>query len=257
LIVHVLVSLMSQLYGSSPPRLLILETSHRVGQVALALGELVVGRQTLDESRRHARDLAPQVNALLQQQGWHARELAGVIVSRGPGSYTGLRVGVMSAKMLAYTTRCALLAVDTFDAIHAMAAKEFPDIDVIADAQQDKVYVQRYGKEPRPLAILSLEAWLESATASGIMVTGPGLESFADRLPPAVRVMPREFWLPQPEGLLLVGLQRYRQGERDDPFAVEPLYLRPSSAEEKWQTLQGEHHGKETPLGHPGRGQDQ
>jgi tRNA A37 threonylcarbamoyladenosine modification protein TsaB len=47
----------------------------------------------------------------------------------------------------------------------------------------------------------------------------------------------RELWFPQPQSLLAVGLERWRRGERDDPFAVEPLYLRPSSAEEKWKEL--------------------
>src|ERR1700753_1009836 len=98
------------------PRLLILETSHRVGKVALASGDSIVGERTLDESRRHARDLAPAIQTLLGAQGWRARDLDGVIVSRGPGSYTGLRVGIMSAKTLAFATGCALLAIDTFEA---------------------------------------------------------------------------------------------------------------------------------------------
>ena len=78
----------------------------------------------LDESRRHARDLAPAVRDLLAEQGWPARSLEAVIVSRGPGSYTGLRVGIMSAKTLAYATGCALLAVDTFAVIARQAPPE-------------------------------------------------------------------------------------------------------------------------------------
>ena len=54
------------------------------------------------------------------------------------------------------------------------------------------------------------------------------------RIPEEVLVVPQPFWDPRPEGLLRVGLARYRSGERDDPWTVEPIYLRPSSAEEKW-----------------------
>src|SRR5258708_1938136 len=125
------------------PRLLILETSQHVGQVALASGETIVGERVLDESRRHARDLVPAIQALLQAQGWRARDLDGVIVSRGPGSYTGLRVGIMSAKTLAYATGCALLAIDTFEAIRLQAPPECQNVDVIADAHQGNIYVQR------------------------------------------------------------------------------------------------------------------
>src|SRR5437773_12528724 len=99
------------------PRSLILETSGRVGQVALARGATLLRTQRLDEARRHARDLAPAVAQLLQAERWQPRDLDAVLVSRGPGSYTGLRVGIMSAKALAYAVGCLLLAVDTFAAI--------------------------------------------------------------------------------------------------------------------------------------------
>ena len=217
------------------PRLLIVETSHRVGLVAVALGDRLVGERRLDEARRHARDLAPAIRGLLLEQGWRVRDLDAVVVSRGPGSYTGLRVGIMSAKMLAYATGCTLLAIDTFAAIHQPLAKEHPDVAVIADAQQDKIYVQRFGPAPEPLAIVPFDRWIQRNENS--VVTGPGLESFAARLPVSIRILANETWLPQPAGLLAVALRRIERGERDDIHAVEPLYLRASSAEEKWSTI--------------------
>jgi tRNA threonylcarbamoyladenosine biosynthesis protein TsaB len=221
---------------STQPRFLILETSHRIGKVALALGDAIVGERTLDESRRHARDLVPAIQALLRQQTWRAAELDGVIVSRGPGSYTGLRVGIMSAKTLAFATGCALMAIDTFDAIRQQTPPH-PNVDVIADAQQDNIYVQRFGTHPESLAIVPLTIWLESALAWHVAVTGPGLETFADRLPAELAVLPRESWCASAASLLKIGLERFRRGERDDLYAVEPLYLRASSAEEKWAKL--------------------
>src|SRR5258705_7888960 len=113
------------------PRFLILETSGRVGHVALAHGEHVRGVRRLEEARRHARDLAPAVRDLFAEAGWNARQLAAVIVSRGPGSYTGLRVGIMSAKTVAYATGCRLLAIDTFAAIAQQAPAEAGQIDVL------------------------------------------------------------------------------------------------------------------------------
>jgi tRNA threonylcarbamoyladenosine biosynthesis protein TsaB len=219
------------------PRFLIVETSYRVGKVALALGEAIVAERALDESRRHARDLAPATQELLTQQGWRARDLDAVIVSCGPGSYTGLRVGLMSAKMLAYATGCTFLAVETFQAIHEHVPAEHQNIDVIADAQQNNIYAQRFGAHAEPLTIVPLELWLESALARHVAVTGPGLESFADRLAPALTILPRETWQAQPSSLLKIGRARFLNGERDDPFVVEPLYLRASSAEEKWDKL--------------------
>jgi tRNA threonylcarbamoyladenosine biosynthesis protein TsaB len=219
------------------PRFLILETSHRVGKVALALEGAIVGESTLDEARRHGRDLVPAVKELLAQQGWRARDLCGVIVSRGPGSYTGLRVGLISAKTLAFATGAALLAIDTFEAIASQTPATFQNVDVIADAQQDKVYVQRFGPHREPLTVLPFSMWIESALARQTGVMGPGLETFAKRLPNELTVLPPETWLAAPASLLQIGWRRFQDGERDDPFAVEPLYLRASEAERKWERL--------------------
>lgn len=221
------------------PRFLILETSSRTAQVALALGEELCGVRRLDEVRRHARELAPAMAALLSEQSWRPRDVQAVIVSRGPGSYTGLRVGVMSAKTFAYAAGCAVLAVDTFAALAQQAPASASRLDVLADAQQDKVYVQsfvRAGEDWRPateLAIRRFADWLAEREPS-TWVTGPGLLKWAPQLPPQTPKVDALLWEVQPAGLLRLGLARYRAGEHDDPWTLEPLYLRPSSAEEQW-----------------------
>lgn len=221
------------------PRFLILETSHRRGFVAVSAGDCVVDQRILEEARRHCRDLVPQVKALLDEQHWKPRELTGVIVSRGPGSYTGLRVGIMSAKTFAYITKCALIAVDTFAAIAEQAPIQANVIDVISDAQQEKVYVQRFRRENHgwharsELAIRPLAEWTTTLDES-IWVTGPGLENVEPKLAAGIPKADRIDWTPNAESLLRQGLDKWRQGEMADPFTLEPLYLRPSAAEEKW-----------------------
>ncbi len=223
------------------PRLLILETSGRVGQVALARGATVGAARHLDEARRHARDLAPTVAELLAGQGWRAGDLDAVLVSRGPGSYTGLRVGIMSAKALAYATGCVLLAIDTFAAIAVQAPDEAVQVDVVADAQQSRVYVQRFAR-PAPsapavvqsaLTVRPFAEWMQERDPSA-WVTGPGLRGQEERLTSGIRVVDAAQWDPRADSLLRLGLARYRAGERNDLWALEPLYVRPSSAEEKW-----------------------
>ena len=85
-------------------KILLLETSGRVGRVAVASPHAILQERRLDEARRHARDLAPAVQTLLQEQGWRPKNVDAIFVSLGPGSYTGLRVGIMSAKAFAYAT---------------------------------------------------------------------------------------------------------------------------------------------------------
>ncbi len=221
------------------PLLLVIETSGRGGAVGLARGPRLVSARPLDEARRHAQDLTPAVAAALAEQGAKAGEIKGVLVSLGPGSYTGLRVGVASAKALGYALDCPLVGVETFRAI-AVQSPPVARIDVIADAQQDHVYTQRFFRADADarlvtidnLAIESFDAWLSNRD-QGSWVTGPGLRRFGHQgdIP---RQTPVETWDPRLESILALGWERYARGEHDDLWAVEPLYARPSSAERNW-----------------------
>jgi len=228
------------LNSTDPPRLLVLETSGKAGAVALASGSEILAVQHLDEARRHARDLAPVTAALLAERGWSPRDLAGVVVGLGPGSYTGLRVGVMSARALSYATGCALIGVGTFAAIAYQAPEGVDRLDVIADAQQDKVYAQPFARTAggwQPTAALTVQpfaAWLAGREAD-TRVTGSGLRRWGPHLTDCECRTPEDSWDPRPESLLQLGLARYLAGERDDVYSLEPLYLRPSSAEEQWK----------------------
>ncbi|MBO0699280.1 MAG: tRNA (adenosine(37)-N6)-threonylcarbamoyltransferase complex dimerization subunit type 1 TsaB, partial [Zavarzinella sp.] len=121
-------------------RVLVLETAGRVGQVALASGETILVEAPLGQARRRASDLALAVADLLRGQGWAARELTAVVVGLGPGSYTGLRVGLASAKALAYATGSAFFGVETFAAIAVRAPMEVRALSVVGDALQGKLF---------------------------------------------------------------------------------------------------------------------
>ena len=220
-------------------RLLILETSGRRAQVALAEGPTLLAVRSLDVARRHARDLAPAVAALLDQQRWRPRDVNAVIVSLGPGSYTGLRVGVMSAKAFAYATGCAIVGVETFAAIAEQAPPGVERVDVLADAQKSNVYVQPFAHDAggwtaaAALTIRPFAEWLAGRAAAA--VSGPGLLKWRASLPAGVPVLDESLWEPRAESLLRLGLARLEVGSSDNVLSLEPLYLRPSSAEEQWR----------------------
>jgi tRNA threonylcarbamoyladenosine biosynthesis protein TsaB len=211
---------------------LVLETSGRLGRVGLARGGAIVRSRELAETRRLARDLAPLTGELLRQDGLAPREVAGVMVSIGPGSYTGLRVGIMSAKAFAYATGIPLIAVPTFAAIALQVPAEV-ETWVIADGLQGLVYVQRFraGAALDELRIAKAEDVLPAIPA-GSVVTGPGVAVYEKSIPPGVRIVDE----PDREPTLM---SVFRAGSvlaphsRELLFALEPLYLRGSSAEEK------------------------
>jgi len=228
----------------SDERLLILETSTRRAVVALACGATLLETHYLEEPRRHARDLAPVSAELLRKHAWKARDLHAVIVTRGPGSYTGLRVGLMAAKTLSYATGCALIALDTFPVVAQQAPSGVVKVDVLGDAQQDKIYVQsfvRNGSEMQAvdsLRIVSVGEWL-SKRESQTWVTGPGVSAKARQLPDGLPLIEEDLRDPRPATLLEMGRRQFESGERADVFAVEPIYLRASAAEEQWDKLHG------------------
>jgi tRNA threonylcarbamoyladenosine biosynthesis protein TsaB len=219
-------------------RWLVLETSGRGGRVGIAAGTQVVRSADLDPARRHNRDLTPTAAALLDAEGIKPGGLTGVMISVGPGSFTGLRVGVMSAKALAYATGCRLVAVPTFHAIAGQSPAEASVVEVISDALQGLVYAQRFRRigaerwEPTDdLRIEPAADWAGRLTAE-VWVSGPGVEVHDRLIPEAVRRVPSADRVP---GLSAV----YQAGLRQVPLSaaevmrLEPLYLRPSSAEEK------------------------
>lgn len=211
-------------------RVLILETSGRVGQVALASGDQVLAERRLAEAHRRASDLALAVDQLLKTQGWKAGELTDVIVGLGPGSYTGLRVGLASAKALAYAVGCRFIGVETFAAIAMRTA--VPSVSVIGDALKGKLFCRDYRRTSQgeleaetPLQIAAAEAWRQSLSPHAI-VTGPAAEMFE------VPRMSRSECEPRPVDLLQVA-RNCAWAITNDMWLAEPLYLRGSSAEEK------------------------
>jgi len=221
-------------------RWLLLETSE-VARAGLALDGDVVASVALPKGREHNRALVPTVGGLLEQRRWKVAELSGIAVGIGPGSYTGLRIGLMLAKTLAYATGCKIVAVPTF---HWLAASVdcADEVDVIADALKQTVYAQKFGPAG-PLGVrlptselraLKLAAWIATVSENQA-VTGPGLELHSSAVPATVRTVPSAT---VDVFDALVKVARSLSGlSRDELFSLEPLYVRGSSAEEKAKEL--------------------
>lgn len=215
---------------------IILETSTRVGIIALAEGSSILVRDTLTESMKHARDLTRKLADLFEQVGRKANEASRVVVSLGPGSYTALRVGVMAAKMLAYVNSCPLHGIPTFRAIAEQTPCEDTVIEVIADALQGELYAQRFqrmGEATTPrteLTIIHRDKWL-SQLHPGTCITGPGVSLFSSGIPGMTIIPLDAAQQPTPEQMLRI--VQSDPSTMVDPWTVEPIYLRGSSAEEK------------------------
>ncbi len=100
-------------------RILALETTDKIGSVAAIHDDNMLVELNLEPARRSAQSLLPAMHDLLQRVGWRPEDVQLVAVSIGPGSFTGLRVGVTAAKVFAYCVRAEVMAVSTLEAIAA------------------------------------------------------------------------------------------------------------------------------------------
>ena len=213
------------------------ETSGPVGSIALRRDGRCVEERFLPElGRRHAQSLVPEVVRFLRGRDVAPGSIDVVAVSVGPGSFTGLRVGVTFAKMFAYASGARLVAVETFLAIAEDTSGE-PSVAVVADAQRGGLILGRYERSAEGLFVRQGDLRLVGidelavATLSGDLLTGPGVERLSDAW--SGRIAPTRARLPRAAVIASLGERQARLGEFADPRSLEPLYVRKSGAEEK------------------------
>jgi len=225
-------------------RLLALETTELLGSVAVWEDDRLLAELQLPEGQRSAASLVPTIDRLLTEVGWQPRQVEVVAVSIGPGSFTGLRVGLTVAKTFAYCVRAALSGVNTLEAIAAGVPTEMNPVAVAIDAQRGDAAAAVFGRDaagwPVPLAdwqVVPFQHWLENL-ARGTWLAGPMLRKYGGRIPEQLCVVPAEYWTPRAAQVARLAARRYPQGHRDDLWKLLPLYSRKSHAEEKWEARQ-------------------
>ncbi len=183
------------------------------------------------EGLRHAQALIPQIEQILAQASLAAADLDLVVAGTGPGSFTGLRIALATAKGLARGASCALVGVPTLDAI-AWPRRVWPGLVVpVLDAKKERVYAALYREGRRVSEFLDVAAEELIGVIGGespVLLTGP----FAGRLAaiagvPAWSLDP-SYELPDPVALLELGVEAHASG---DAAEAAPLYLRKSEAE--------------------------
>lgn len=219
-------------------RTLLLDTSTERGVVGLADGEKLLHHQTLPADRRHARDLVPAMKSTCASIGWKLRSIELLFVGAGPGSYTGLRVGITAVKALALTNNARIIAIDSLEVVATQAGLA-PRIVAVADAQQQRIYTAWFRRDhsglperKAPTALQSTEGWLASL-GPGDVVTGPAVARWRSRVPADCRIIDENDRLPNADSLLSLAIRDQKAGRFTEIHDLEPIYLRPSAAEER------------------------
>jgi tRNA threonylcarbamoyladenosine biosynthesis protein TsaB len=225
--------------------LLGIETATTVCAAAVVRDGTVLAEELVDERNVHAERLMSMIDAVFRQSGTRLEKMDGIAVSIGPGSFTGLRIGLSVAKGLAYASGKPILPVPTLEGLAEKAAhaggKESRDrlILPVLDARRGDVYCALYKRTGGNLQqvweqqIMPLEAVAAAVQEWQVLVTGDAREALGQmvraRFPESagrVEIMTGEGARCSAVEVARIGTQMLTAGKMADPGLLEPHYLR-------------------------------
>lgn len=207
-------------------RVLGIETSSRRGSVALVEAGRLVAYGSHEQLNAHAERLLPLVDQVLAEAGWDKRSLERIAVGIGPGSFTGLRVGIAFAQGVSLGLGIGLVGVGSLEAMARAVPRETPGTRVaLLDARRGEVFAAAYSEtgeqrlEPRAIARDAAIAELAGLIGPGAVLLGEVVRELGGSGPQLPHAD-----LPDALGVALLGAERTPAGE------VEPLYVRDAGA---------------------------
>jgi tRNA threonylcarbamoyladenosine biosynthesis protein TsaB len=227
-------------------KILALDTSSPRGSIALLEDDELTAELRLTSSDTHSARLLSGVEYLLSAAGWKLEECGLIAAGIGPGSFTGIRIGVATALGLAQSIGCALAPVSGLDALASAVARllaepdrEGPAIAIAMDASRGQIYYAEYrvrrGRLHAAVRPSLRSPDLARATMGNrrMLVAGDGAVCYAAELGIARgggrrRLVSLDLFLACPVGRL--ALSRKRSWVRGEYLAAEPLYIRPPDA---------------------------
>ena len=219
-----------------------IETATKVSSVALCEEGKPLASYEINMGMTHSEGLLPQIEQMLTRTKVAKQDLALVAVSQGPGSFTGLRIGLATAEALAYGLKKPLQAVSTLEVLAYNIPVPNLTLACLLDAQKGNYYVALYHWEDStlvedlPVAIKPGAEIIEylGALPQQVMLLGE-CHKLKMPLPVNVKLVPEDLRLPRAVAVANLAAKKYRPEEQVDYFGLEPFYLRRSEAEELWE----------------------
>jgi len=219
-----------------------IDTSHAAGTVAVCDGRAWSERR-LGATGEHARLLAAALAEATAELGWTPADADLVAVVRGPGSFTGLRVGVATAKAVAWAGGAGLVGVSGFEVIAREVGRttgwRAGPLAIAYDAGRGEVFVATAVTDHTGTWLITAgelaasDAWIASLPP-GSRLAGPALGTLAGRLTAAGHILaPPAAWLPTAAAAGELAIAKFTAGLLDSPAGLVPEYLRPSYADER------------------------
>jgi len=223
-------------------RMLVLgvETSTMQGGAALVGDDGLCSEYTLNVEATHSERLLPTIDRMFRDAGVGLDTLSGLAVSIGPGSFTGLRIGLSTVKGLAYATGLPVVGVPTLEALASSVPFGREQVCPVLDARKQEVYAALFRCERGALVRIMEDTALAPEALCGkirrpTIFLGDGLAVYGDLfrrlLGDRMLIPPPPSCGARPAYVAELGRQRLLRGERDPVDSLVPRYLRPCEAE--------------------------
>lgn len=220
---------------------LALETTEKFGSAALLDGSRVLAEIALPQDRRSSQTLHPALHTLFEHTQTAPTEIAVVAVVAGPGSFTGLRVGVTAAKVFAYAVGAKVIALDTFHTVASAVPSPTGIISVGVDAQRGEVVAAVLRRTAaghietiqEPVLIAVADWWTHAEQYGNVLFAGPALERWGGKAPPHLVLAAESDWFPKASWAGKLAAEQIASEKFDDVWSLLPIYSRLSAAEEK------------------------
>lgn len=217
------------------PILLHIDTATEVCSVALTAGESILSVCESSDGNSHSKNLLPYIDKVLNDAQLEKKEIQGVVVSIGPGSYTGLRIGVSTAKGIAYSLQVPVITVSTLESLANGCKAQFHDsnscqIIPMIDARRMEVFAARYGAdlqlidEVAPI-IVEGNTYADLLAKQSIVFCGNGMPKCKAILSAYPNAHFEDFTL-SAQYMLPTALKKWKAEDFADVAYFEPFYLK-------------------------------
>lgn len=228
-------------------KILAIDTSTTSGSIALLEDEQLVAELTICSKKTHAERLLPSIKNLLDNAHTKIEDIDGFALTSGPGSFTGLRIGLSTVKGLAWSLNKPIVGVSTLEALAMNLPYADKPICPMLDARKKEVYAGIYKFQDAecscimPDTAISPTALVERIQEPTIFI-GDGIQVFKSQilnLKSQILIAPPHLWPIKAFNIGMLAVQRFRRGEIISPENIKLNYLRPSEAEIKIKQARG------------------
>ena len=225
---------------------LAIDTATQVSSVAVASEGRLLAELTMQGKLTHSETLMPHIEQVLKMAAVDKSQLTGIAVSNGPGSFTGLRIGLAAAKAMSYVLHIPLVGVSTLASLAYGVPVAGLRIMSMLDAQKGNAYAASYRWEDgslkviEPVLVDKITTIVEQCGTleETVFLIGDAVQKKIQgkmELPANVQIAPPHLIMPRAACVAMLGMEQLADGQEDNVMDLEPVYIRRSEAEVLWE----------------------